>query len=95
VIYLESVFTVLVVGLILGAGLPAVFALGLVAHSAGAGNVDADGTTTHAGNPVLKYLGLALFALVAAVIVIALLWITRTTIEHHFGFNPVPFIPAK
>jgi hypothetical protein len=94
VIYLESVFTVLVVGLILGAGLPAVFALGLVAHSAGAGNVDADGTA-HAGNPVLRFLGLALFALVAAVIVIALLWITRTTIEHHFGFNPVPFIPAK
>jgi hypothetical protein len=94
VIYLESVFTVLVVGLILGAGLPAMFAYGLVAYSAGAGNTDADGTT-HAPNPVLKYLGLLLFALVAAVIVIALLWITRTTIEHHFGFNPVPFIPAK
>lgn len=93
-IYLESVFTVLVVGLILGAGLPAMFAYGLVAYSAGAGNTDADGTM-HAPNPVLKYLGLLLFALVAAVIVIALLWITRTTIEHHFGFNPVPFIPAK
>ena len=36
-IYLESVFKVLVVGLVLGAGLPAVFALGLVAYSAGAG----------------------------------------------------------
>ena len=32
-IYLESVFTVLVVGLILGAGLPAMFAYGLVAYS--------------------------------------------------------------
>lgn len=94
-IYLESILTVLVVGLILGAGLPAIFALGVVAHSAGSGTVDADGNTTHTGNPALRYLGLALFALVAAVIVIALLWITRTTIEHHFGFNPVPFIPAK
>jgi hypothetical protein len=93
-IYLESVLTVLVVGLILGAGLPAIFALGLVAHSAGAGNVDVDGTA-HAPNPALKFLGLALFAVVAAVIVIALLWITRSTIEHHFGFNPVPFLPAK
>ena len=94
-IYLESVFKVLVVGLILGAGLPAIFAFGLVAHSAGGGTVDADGTTTHAPNPMLRFLGLALFALVAAVILIALLWITRTTIEHHFGFNPVPFLPAK
>lgn len=94
-IYLESVLTVLVVGLVLGAGLPAIFALGLVAHSAGAGDVAPDGTVTHAPNPALRFLGLALFALVAAVIVIALLWITRSTIEHHFGFNPVPFIPAK
>jgi hypothetical protein len=94
VIYLESVFTVLVVGLLLGAGLPAIFAYGLVAYSAGAGNADGDGTT-HAPNPALKYLGLVLFAVVAAVIVIALLWITRTTIEHHFGFNPVPFLPSK
>lgn len=93
-IYLESIFKVLVIGLVLGAGLPAIFAYGLVAYSAGAGNTEADGTT-RAPNPALKFLGLALFTVVAAVIVIALLWITRTTIEHHFGFNPVPFIPAK
>ena len=35
--YLESILKVLVVGLILGAGLPAVFAVGLVAYSDGAG----------------------------------------------------------
>jgi hypothetical protein len=44
---------------------------------------------------VLKAFGLVLFGLVAAVIVIAILWITKTTIIHHFGFNPVPFIPGK
>jgi hypothetical protein len=93
-IYLESILKVLLVGLVLGAGLPALFAYGLRAYSAGAGNTDADGTT-HAPNPALKFLGLALFTVVAAVIVIALLWITRSTIEHHFGVNPVPFIPAK
>jgi len=27
------------------------------------------------------------------VIVIAILYITKGTIQHHFGFNPVPFIP--
>jgi hypothetical protein len=25
--------------------------------------------------------------------VIAILYITKGTIQHHFGFNPVPFIP--
>ncbi len=35
--YLESIIKVLIVGLILGAGLPAVFAAGLVAYSNGAG----------------------------------------------------------
>ena len=55
--YLESILKVLVVGLLLGAGLPAVFAVGLVAYSDGAGGADADGTA-HAPNPALKYLGL-------------------------------------
>lgn len=93
-IYLESIFKVLVIGLILGAGLPAVFALGLVAYSNGAGGTHEDGTV-QAPNPAMKVLGLVLFAFVTAVIVIAILWITKTTIIHHFGFNPVPFIPGK
>lgn len=91
--YLEAILKVLAVGLILGAGLPAVFAIGLVAFSKGSGGVEADGTTT-APNPALKFAGLLLFTLVAAVIVIAILWITKGTIQHHFGFNPVAFIPS-
>ena len=91
--YLESIFKVLVIGLVLGAGLPAIFAVGLVAYSAGAGNVDADGTT-RAPNPALKFLGLALFAVVAAVIVIALLWITRTTIDPPLRLQPRPVPPG-
>jgi hypothetical protein len=87
--YAESILRVLVVGLVLGAGLPAVFAAGLVAFSSGSGGEAADGTTT-APNPVVKYLGLLLFVVVAAVIVVALLWITRSTIIHHFGFDPFP-----
>ncbi|BBY17839.1 hypothetical protein [Mycolicibacterium litorale] len=89
-VHLESILRVLVIGLILGAGLPAVFAYGLVAYSAGSGGVDEDGTT-HAPNPALKYLGVALFTIVAAVILLALLWITRSTIEHHLGVNLFPF----
>ncbi len=85
--YMEAILKVLVVGLVLGAGLPAIFAVGLVSYSSGVGGANADGTT-QAPNPALRVLGLLLFLLVAAVIVVALLWITRTTIIHHFGFDP-------
>jgi hypothetical protein len=59
-----------------------------------AGGADADGTA-HAPNPALKILGLLLFVSVAAVIVVALLWITRATIIHHFGVDLFPFIHTK
>lgn len=90
--YVEAILKVLVVGLILGAGLPAVFAVGLVAFSKGSGG-EQDGGATVAPNPALKAVGLVLFALVALVVVIAILYITKATIIHHFGFNPVPFLP--
>ncbi len=81
-------------GLILGAGLPAVFASGLVAYSNGAGGQHADGTVV-APNPMLKYLGVALFVFVGWVILTAVLWITRTTIIHHTGIDLFPFMPKK
>jgi hypothetical protein len=90
--YVEAILKVLAVGLVLGAGLPAIFAFGLVAYARGGGSTEADGAAV-APNPALKAFGLLLFAIVAAVIVIAILYITKTTIIHHFGFNPVPFLP--
>jgi hypothetical protein len=90
--YVEAILKVLVVGLVLGAGLPAIFAVGLVAYSRGSGSAEADGAVV-APNPALKALGLVLFAAVSVVIVIAILYITKTTIIHHFGVNPVPFLP--
>ena len=90
--YAESILKVLVVGLVLGAGLPAVFALGMVSYSNGAGGTEADGTT-QAPNPALKYLGIALFLFVAWVIVTAIAWIMRTTIIHHTGIDMFPFMP--
>jgi hypothetical protein len=92
--YLESVLKVLGIGLLLGAGLPAVFALGLVAYARGDGGDGTDGTTT-APNPALKYLGIALFVFVGWVILTAVLWITRATIIHHTGVDLFPFLPKK
>ena len=91
--YLESIFKVLVVGLVLGAGLPAIFAVGMVAYSKGAGGQNNDGTM-QAPNPALKYVGILLFLFVAWVIVTAVAWITRATLIHHFGFDPFPFIKS-
>ncbi|KRE27891.1 hypothetical protein ASG82_16210 [Mycobacterium sp. Soil538] len=93
--YLESIGKVLVIGLVLGAGLPAVFATGLVAFSRGAGSDGADGTAAVAPNPALKFLGVALFVFVGWVIVTAVLWITRTTVIHHTGIDLFPFLPKK
>ena len=93
-IYLESIFKVLVIGLILGAGLPAVFAAGLVAFSNGAGGTNDDGSV-QAPNPALKILGLAAFVFVGWVILTAVCWITRATIIHHTGVDLFPFLPKK
>jgi hypothetical protein len=89
--YVEAIGKVLIVGLLLGAGLPAVFAAGMVAYSAGAGGQHPDGTVS-SPNPGLKYVGILIFLVVGWVILTAIAWITRATIIHHFGFDPFPFI---
>ncbi|MCB1266003.1 MAG: hypothetical protein KDB56_15780 [Mycobacterium sp.] len=92
--YLESIFKVLVIGLLLGAGLPALFAAGMLAYSFGAGGEEAD-HVIHRPNPPLKYLGIFLFLFVAFVILTAVAWITRATIIHHFGVDLFPMFPKK
>ncbi len=92
--YFESILRVLAIGLVLGAGLPAVFAVGLRLYSAGVGGVGADGAASRS-NPLLKFAGLVLFLFVSAVILVAILWITRNTINHHFGVDLFPFAPKK
>ncbi len=92
--FLESILNVLIVGLILGAGLPALFATGMLAYSFGAGGEEAD-HLIHKPNPALKYLGIMLFIFVGLVIVTAVAWITRATIYHHFGVDLFPMFPRK
>lgn len=92
--YLQSIFNVLVVGLILGAGLPALFAAGMLAFSFGAGGEEAD-RIVHKPNMPLKLLGIALFLFVGFVVVTAVAWITRATIIHHFDIDLFPMLPLK
>jgi len=92
--YMESILNVLVVGLILGAGLPALFATGMLAYSHGAGGEEAD-HLIHKPNPALKYLGILLFVVVAFVILTGVAWITKSTIMHHFGVDLFPMVSKK
>ncbi|WP_439032426.1 hypothetical protein [Gordonia terrae] len=86
----ESITKVLLVGLLLGAGLPALFAVGLRCHAQGSSGVGADGTIS-TGSPAMRALGYAIFAVVALVIVTALLWITRQTIYYYLDIKVFPF----
>ena len=92
--YFESILTVLAVGLLLGAGLPAVFAVGMLAYSHGAGGEEAD-HLIHKANPPLKYLGILLFVIVGLVIITGVAWITKSTIMHHFGIDLFPMFAKK
>ncbi|MEX1175128.1 MAG: hypothetical protein WEB51_06125 [Mycobacterium sp.] len=92
--YFQSILTVLAVGLLLGAGLPAIFAAGMLAYSHGAGGEEAD-HLIHKANPPLKYLGILLFVVVGLVIVLGVAWITKSTIMHHFGIDLFPMFAKK
>ena len=92
--YFQSILTVLAVGLVLGAGLPAIFAAGMLAYSHGAGGEEAD-HLIHKANPPLKYLGILLFVVVGLVIVTGVAWITKSKILHHFGIDLFPMFAKK
>lgn len=91
---IEAIGKVLLVGLVLGAGLPAIFAVGLRLQAAGSGEINADGTTSPE-NPALKALAFVLYAIVLAVIVIGILWITRQTINYYAGIKIFPDFAYK
>lgn len=80
----EAIGKVLIVGLMLGAGLPALFAVGLRLRSL------ADGTTSDP-HPALKPVAYLIFGVVILVIVVGILWITRQTIFYHTGVKIFPF----
>ncbi len=62
---LEAAWKVLYVGLLLGAGLPVVFAIGIRAMAGREDSVNADGTVVaHPPSPAARALGVLCFALV-------------------------------
>jgi hypothetical protein len=70
-LFAESAWKVLVAGLVLGAGLPAVFALGVRLIAVGAGEEHLSGTTGPA-RPGYRALGVLCFLVAALVVVLGI-----------------------
>jgi hypothetical protein len=79
-----AAFKILVFGLLMGAGLPFVFALGVRINAAGAGVSGAEGTVAQK-NPVLAALSWVIFGLVLAAVLVGVLFIARDFIGHQTG----------
>ena len=88
----QASLKILVFSMLAGAALPGIFALGLRLQAVGGGFVPlADGSTPQR-NPVLVGVAWAIYALVVAVIIFALLYIARDFIAHT---THSPFLGAK
>ncbi|MET0703698.1 MAG: hypothetical protein ABWY93_28980 [Mycobacterium sp.] len=78
-----AVLQILIVGVIVGAGLPALFSLGVRLNAEGVGVVSHDGATKK--NPALNAISWVIFALVLAAVIIGVLFVARDFIGHHTG----------
>lgn len=85
----SSISKVLAVGLVLGAGLPALFAVGMRLEAIGHGDLD------RPANPIVRYLGFALIGLTLVVIVVGILWVTRQTLDYYFDLRIFPDFAYK
>ncbi|MGW0176903.1 hypothetical protein ACWDUM_24010 [Rhodococcus sp. NPDC003322] len=84
----ESLWQVILVGLVLGAGLPAMFAFGLRLLGSGPTTVDESGapaTTTR--SPLATAAAVACFAIVVIAIVTGILFIMADFLDHTFGIQ--------
>ena len=80
----QASLKILVFAMLAGAALPALFALGLRFQAVGSGHVATQGHPAHK-NPALLAIAWAIYALVLAVILFALLYISRDFIAHQTG----------
>ncbi len=81
-----SLVDVTLVGILLGAGLPALFALGIrLAH--GPSVVTADGSVTHHANPLGKTAAALCFGIIIFAVMVGILWVTKSTIHQYFAWD--------
>ena len=90
----EASLKILIFGLLLGSGLPALFALGVRMGAEGAGVMGSDGAAVGHKNPALTALSYALYALALVAVVIGVLYIAREFIGAHTGMYILGAKPA-
>ena len=90
----EASLKILIFGLMLGSGLPVLFALGVRAGSAGAGVQGSDGAAVAHKNPALTAISYALYALALVAVVIGVLYVAREFIGAHTGLYILGAKPA-
>jgi hypothetical protein len=89
---LEGAWKVLAAGLVLGAGLPLLFALGIRSLAWGAGGdaeVHAGGTAGPAANPAGTVLGWLLFVIVLALVVLGIVFIVASGFGKALSFEHI------
>lgn len=79
-----AAFKILVFGLVMGAGLPALFAVAVRLNAEGAGVTDHGGAAAQR-NPMLAALSWLIFGVVLVVVLIGVLFIARDFIGHQTG----------
>ena len=77
---------ILVFGLLVGAALPALFAIGTRVNAAGVGVATSTDGTAGPRRALLIALSWTIFTLVVVVAVIGVLFVARDFLGHHFGW---------
>jgi hypothetical protein len=90
----EASLKILIFGLLLGSGLPALFALAVRAGAAGAGVVGSDGTAVAHKNPALTAVSWLIYGLALVAVVIGVLYVARDFIGAHTGMYILGAKPA-
>jgi hypothetical protein len=90
----EASLKILIFGLVLGSGLPALFALAVRAGAVGAGVVGSDGTAVGQKNPALTALSWLIYALALVAVLIGVLYISRDFLGAHTGWYILGAKPA-
>lgn len=77
---------VIVVGILLGAGLPLLFSAGIVLQDRGAGGTLRDGTRVQPSS-LARVAAWIIFAVITLVIIYGLLFITKDSLGHYLGIH--------
>jgi hypothetical protein len=90
----QASLKILIFGLLLGSGLPVLFALAVRTGAVGAGVAGSDGAAVAHKNRALTAISYALYALALAAVVIGVLYVAREFIGAHTGLYILGAKPA-